>query len=278
MQVKRTNSMNGLGTLTVTTERVALYVPPIQLKGDPSGHVGGMDTFFWVTAGECYVTIEQESFLIKPGQLAFLPQGKMRTYSSFSENLVMYEMNFSAEIQGENWYTWLGMAFEDYVIDIPDVAGVSRWFETSLRHEMNKSAVYDLLWCANLTNILTAYVTERTRRDKRVWPFREVIRFMDAQIHTAVTIEQLAAVACMQPTYFIRCFKEAFGTTPIAYFNKLKIYKAMNLLTSTDASMQSIAVRLGIADAAYFSRMFRKYCSISPIKYRQLFRGDTEEV
>ena len=51
-----------------------------------------------------------------------------------------------------------------------------------------------------------------------------------------------------------------------------------SLLTATDASMQSIAVRLGIADAAYFSRMFRKYCSISPIKYRQLFRGDAETV
>ena len=260
-------------SMTVAPSRVALFVPPIQWKGDPAGHIGQLDTFFWVLSGECYMTIEQESFLVKAGQMAFMPKGKMRTYSSLSEDLVLYEMNFEAVIDGENWYTRLRMPFENYVIDVEDVDTVSKWFETSLRHEVNKNAVYDLVWCSNLMNILTTYVVERTRRDKRVLPFRDVIRHMDKQVYGSVTVEELARLACMQPTYFIRRFKAAFGATPIAYFNKLKVYKAMTLLLSTDDSFQKIAASLGLTDAAYFSRMFRKYCNISPTKYRQLFQN-----
>ena len=260
MKRKQAEENAPIKSLTVVPERVALFVPPIQWKGDPTGHIGGLDTFFWVTAGECYMTIGQESFLVKPGQMAFLPKGKMRIYSSLSDDLVLYEMNFSAVIDGENWYTRLRMPFENYVIDVEDTELVSKWFETSLRHEVNKNAVYDLVWCSNLMNIITTYVTERTKRDKRVLPFREVIRHMDKQIYGSVTVEELARLACMQPTYFIRRFKFAFGATPIAYFNKLKVYKAMTLLSSTDDSFQKIAASLGLTDAAYFSRMFRKYC------------------
>jgi len=81
----------------------------------------------------------------------------------------------------------------------------------------------------------------------------------------------LAEVACMQPTYFIRRFKAAFGSTPIVHFNKLKIYKAMTLLSSTDYSLQKIAMEVGVSDAAYFSRMFKKHCDISPTEYRKMF-------
>ena len=63
---------------------VELYSTPITWKGDPVGHIGKKDAFFYVVKGECYVRIENESFIIKEGELAFLPEGKMRTYSTIN--------------------------------------------------------------------------------------------------------------------------------------------------------------------------------------------------
>ena len=277
--MKRTGYLeSSVEDFTLSPYRVNLYVPPIQWKGDPTGHIGENDTFFWVVAGECYVTIETESFIVKAGQLAFLPKGKMRIYSSLSEDLVMYEMNFAASINSAYWYTQLELQGENYAIDIADPERMSRWFETSLRHEMNKDIAYDIIWCCNLANILCTYVTERKRADQRTEFFKDVIKYMNDHIHSCLTIDTLAGIACMQPTYFIRRFKAAFGFSPIVYFNKLKVYKAMTLLSSTDFSLQKIAARLGISDAAYLSRMFKKYCSISPAKYRALFRQDMREM
>lgn len=217
--------------------------------------------------------IEDESFIVKPGQLAFLPKGKMRTYSTLSEDFTMYEMNFSADINGKNWYRHLQLSENNYVISISDPESVSRWFETSVRYEMNKGAVCDVIWCSNLANIISTYAVEREKMEKRMHDFRDVIRYMNDNIHRPLTLDTLAGTACMQPTYFIRRFKAAFGFTPIVYFSKLKVYRAMTLLSSTDYSLQKIAEKLGISDAAYFSRMFKKYCSISPSKYRMLFQS-----
>ena len=251
--------------------RTNLYLPPIRWRGDPAGHIGEQDTFFWVVRGECYVMIDSESFIVKSGQLAFLPKGKMRTYSTLSEDLIMYEMNFSACINGEVWYRHLGIE-GGYVVDIADTQTVSRWFEDSVRHEVNRGVLFEMSWCTNLCSIVCAYAAEWEKTFRRMEAFREVLRCMDDHIDESLTIEALAAAACMQPTYFIRRFREAFGATPIVYFNKLKVYRAMTLLSSTDYSLQKIAERVGIADAAYFSRVFKKYCGVSPTGYRALFR------
>ena len=44
---------------------VHLHANPVTWKGDPIGHIGARDAFFYVAKGECYVRIENESFIIK---------------------------------------------------------------------------------------------------------------------------------------------------------------------------------------------------------------------
>jgi len=76
----------------------------------------------------------------------------------------------------------------------------------------------------------------------------------------------------MQPTYFIKRFGEIFGVPPLYYFNRMKIYKAMGLLAGTDLSVEEISKQLGITDTSYFTRMFKKHCSLTPTAYRAEFR------
>lgn len=251
--------------------RVDIFMPPIRWKGDPVGHMGGTDTFYWVVEGECYVMIDGESYIVKPGQLMYLPKGKMRIYSTLSDNLVMYDIGFRFLIDGEDWYSALNMSHHNYVVDIDDREQMSKWFEDSMLHEMQKNSAFYLARCSNMANIISAYVTKREKLETRMVYFKDVTKYMNENIHQSLSIETLAEVACMQPTYFIRRFKAAFGSTPIVHFNKLKIYRAMTLLSSTDYSLQKIAAEVGVSDAAYFSRMFKKHCDISPTEYRKMF-------
>ena len=49
------------------------------------------------------------------------------------------------------------------------------------------------------------------------------------------------------------------------------VYKAMELLLTTDEDIENIAKSLGIDDASYFSRWFKKSCGIPPAECRKYF-------
>jgi AraC-like DNA-binding protein len=76
----------------------------------------------------------------------------------------------------------------------------------------------------------------------------------------------------MHPTYFVRRFGKSFGISPLAYFNRMKIYQAMGLLSETQYSIEQISEDLGFSDSSYFARVFKKYTSTTPTEYRAAFK------
>ena len=258
--------------LTIKPQRLYLYVPPIVWKGDSVGHIGKRDLFFWVLEGECFLRIDNQNYIIRPGQLAYLPKGKMRAYTHASERFTMYEMAFSAEADGVSLMDILNLTEKDFVVDIPNKEEMSALFENSHRKEMFKNPLYDVSWCANIANIITIYARERAKMNtSESNTFRPVLEYMSLNMNRSVRIEELAALVYMQPTYFIKRFRSVFKIPPIAYFNRMKIYKAMGLIVGTELSVEEISKELGIDDTSYFTRMFKKYCNVTPTKYRNEF-------
>lgn len=249
-----------------------LYVPPITWKGDPIGHIGKYDCFFFLLQGECYIKIEENSFVLRPGQLAFLPKGRMRTYTSMSRELSMYEIAFDFKIGERHWCDAMEYSGDCFCVDVKDTQYVSTLFETSVRHEYIKDICHDLQCYANFVQILNTYIRARSEAEAMAIPFEGTVRFMESNLNTSLKVGELAKIACMETTYFIKKFKSAFGITPINYLNKLRIYRSMTLLLSTDLSIEKISEEVGIFDISYYSKMFKHYCTISPSEYRKLFR------
>ena len=261
-----------LEELSIRPVNVYLYVPPIVWKGDSVGHIGKNDLFFWVLEGECFLSIDSQSYIIRPGQLAYLPKGKMRAYTHASERFSMYEMAFSAKANGENLMELLGLTQQNFVVDIPDREEMSRLFEGSHRIELVKNPLYDVAWCANIINIIRMYADQRQKlgsNDSLI--FKPVLEYMSQNISRAVKVEDMAVLVYMQPTYFIKQFRKHFGMPPMAYFLRMRMYKAMGMLTGTDLSIEEISHAVGISDTSYFSRIFKKHCGVTPTQYRAEF-------
>lgn len=257
--------------LSITPIAAYLYVPPITWKGDPVGHIGVNDCFFFLVSGECYIKIEDKSFVLRAGQLAFLPRGKMRTYTTMSSDFTMYEIAFDFRIGNKYWCDELGLGDGYFCVDVADQTAMSRLFEASVRHEYNKSIIYDIICFSNIAQIIRVYAEARFEAETKTHQFAEVIKYMEAVTDSQIRVEELAHIACMQTTYFIKKFKAAFGMSPISYLNKLKIYRSMTLLLSTGLSVEGVARSVGIYDSSYFSKMFKRFCLISPNEYRKLF-------
>ena len=260
------------GKAEITPLAAHLYIPPITWKGDPVGHIGSYDCFFFVVSGECYVKIDGVSFVLGAGQLAYLPKGKMRTYTTMNPSITMYEIAFDYKIGGVSWYDAVARPSDNYSVDVPDAAALAALFEGCVRHELQKDILYNVVSFSNIAAIARIWLEGRYEAEEKTRPFAEVIRYMEDNLHRQLKVEELSKVSLMQTTYFIKKFKAAFGVSPISYLNKLKIYRSMTLLLSTDLPVEKIAQSIGIYDSSYYSRLFKKQCALSPVEYRRLFK------
>ncbi|MDG0809896.1 AraC family transcriptional regulator [Cohnella rhizosphaerae] len=100
------------------------------------------------------------------------------------------------------------------------------------------------------------------------------LKFMDAQYHRFLTLEQIAAEAGMSKYHFCRLFLKHTGITPIHYLTKIRIEQASRLLRQTDQPIGAIAAATGFDNGSYFGKVFRKLMDASP----QQFRDSTDDI
>lgn len=259
--------------ISVKPIAVSMYVPPITWKGDSIGHIGINDTFFWVLEGECFLLIESEASIVKAGQLAFLPKGKMRTYTQMSERFTMYELSFSAEADGQNLMELLHLTDSLFVVDVLERDMITSFFNEYNRIELSQDMIHDIAWCANILRIIQIYFkTHQKLYNSNRFLFQQVLNYITEHIGESIRTEDLAALMHMQTTYFIRKFSASIGMSPQTYIGHMRIYKAMSLLVSSDTPIEKISHMVGIDDPSYFSRFFKKHCNLTPSEYRNLFR------
>ena len=83
-----------------------------------------------------------------------------------------------------------------------------------------------------------------------------------------ITVENTADHLGISVAHYIRTFKKETGMTPNAYLIKIRVEQAAKLLRSTHYTIQHISTEVGIPDANYFVKCFRKYYGITPSQYR----------
>ena len=71
-----------------------------------------------------------------------------------------------------------------------------------------------------------------------------------------LTVPRLAAIVNVSDVYFRKVFHRQYHTSPLKYIHRLRVAKAMSLLTCGGYSVQNVAALVGYADPLYFSRVF----------------------
>ncbi|TRW27596.1 AraC family transcriptional regulator [Flavobacterium zepuense] len=99
-----------------------------------------------------------------------------------------------------------------------------------------------------------------------------IIEYMKQHLEKPLKINDVAAHFNYSPSHFFSLFKNYTGYSPINYFNHLKIQKACQYLSFTTMSVKEISYALGYNDPLYFSRLFKKLMSASPLQYRTEYK------
>lgn len=95
---------------------------------------------------------------------------------------------------------------------------------------------------------------------------------IDADLTADLSLHKQADELGVNASYLSNLFKKEIGTTYTDYVNKKRIDYAKQLLNTTSCQVQSIAQKCGIFDLNYFSKVFKKYEGVTPIKYREMHR------
>jgi AraC-like DNA-binding protein len=96
----------------------------------------------------------------------------------------------------------------------------------------------------------------------------DALRAIHEQPERQWTVQRLSAVAGMSRTTFIRRFREATGTSPMAYLTDWRLSSAAGLLVETTAPLTAVARRSGYATPFAFTHAFRRKYGVPPGRYR----------
>ena len=105
-----------------------------------------------------------------------------------------------------------------------------------------------------------------------------VLNYIELYYMKGICLEDVANFVHLSPHYVSRLFKKEAKTTFINYVTERKIAHAKELLKNTDLSVVNIAMELSFQEHTYFSKVFKKYCGLTPTEYRKKVRDQLGQI
>lgn len=95
----------------------------------------------------------------------------------------------------------------------------------------------------------------------------EIKKYLDKNYLHNIMLDDLAGLADTSKYYLIRQFQECYGLSPHKYITNLRINHAKKLLRNNN-SFADIALESGFYDQSHFTKYFKEYTGVTPMKYK----------
>lgn len=119
----------------------------------------------------------------------------------------------------------------------------------------------------------------RINAPERLAPLDRAARHIDTHLFKALTLQQIADVACLSPYHFSRQFAARFGQNVMAYVRVRRLHIAARVLASDDdRALVEIAYDCGFDSQEGFTRAFKRAFGTSPGRFRKTGTLDPSEI
>jgi AraC family transcriptional regulator len=99
--------------------------------------------------------------------------------------------------------------------------------------------------------------------------FSRVIEYIESNLFGELTLESVAASACLSVYHFHRMFQALFGDPVMEYIRNRRLDAGASLLTETDEKILEIALRCRFESHEAFIRAFRRRYGMTPGAFRK---------
>lgn len=242
--------------------------------------------FLYIVDGSARITCNSESFDVSPGELIVVNSTDLHHGISLSDDLFYYAVIVdpsllhshtpdSAEAKFITPITQSRIRFAhkvagDDAVRVSLLSLIEEYDNGAFGYELAvKSWLYRLL-----TLLLRGHVAMHLTPDqydsrvRRLERMDAVFRYIEDRYADKISIDELAAVACLSRFHFGRVFKELTNRSVTDYINFVRINKSEYDLRHTSKSITEIALATGFSDVYYFSRLFKAYKNVPPSALR----------
>lgn len=244
-----------------------------------------------ITSGKATVQIGTEFAEAKAGDFLYVPPTMVFKVEALEGEAGMRSMVFDSSIIEENMENFDTEIFYMFYVQSknkivvfekghPVYKTLAKYMQESYDEYVSKDVCYKLPIRANIYLMMTAllryYCGSKNELDRMIYHnvmrLRPVITYIAEHYKEKIYIETLADMITVSPDYFTKMFKDSIGRTPIDYINGIRINRAMQMLATTDTSVNDISDGLGFSNANYFHKIFKQYMNTSPVAYRKMVK------
>jgi AraC-like DNA-binding protein len=182
----------------------------------------------------------------------------------FGHRFVIPHLNAGSGIvagSGGSLHTWIEKNIQ---------AIYKEWEVRSTGHELVIKARMNDLAAAIIRDFpMEAYsLHEKTKRLEQLERLDKVLKYIENDYGSEITLQSAAEVSGFSVTYFSRFFKEATGSNFVDYVHTFRANIAMSLLLDNGESVTGIAYRSGFNSIETFNRVFKKVTGSTPSAFR----------
>ena len=247
---------------------------------------------YYITKGNAKVYHNNTVFHLKPNHMYLIPS---LTYSRYKCDVFheQYYISFLEEVaNGLSIFNLKKFIYEIKATE-KDLIHFKRLLEINPQRTLvnNDPKVYDnkptlykfndqnenlktshYLETQGILSILFSKFIEDSSEKEKVFTksnIEKAIVYISENLHTKLTVEDLAAYCHLSKDHFSRSFYQNFGMRPIKYIQSRRVQRAQLLLLTTLDSLKDISEKVGIENMSYFIRLFKKFTGKTPIEFRK---------
>lgn len=256
----------------------------------------------YVVSGTAVHTIENESYLVKKGNVVIVDYNTPHTFSFDPEKdgpFMTYDLLFTPDFfdaSGMNNSEFYSLAsfylFSPLFKDFGSGYSLNHLIRTNSKEVLQ---LFEQLYHEytrrekGFQTIMRAYLTELIIKlfrqlDSQRPEFtnshqllvEKAIEYMQENFKDHINLDEIVSGIFLSKDYFRQLFKKATGTSISSYIQELRIAEACRLLKQTDANSAQIARDSGFNDIKFFYQTFKKAVGMTPAEYRKKHQDRTD--
>lgn len=224
----------------------------------------------------------------QPGTVTLIPSGEQALYAveDPSTYLELYIPPTLIRQYAEEHVRGAALSIRPlFAVEDTWLSGYFQMLKSEIEMYMATSAEPDILLLEQaqqllLRHLLRAYsgatpdklqALEQPKRGRRLRPhlLKRVTDHISANLGTEVYLKDLAALANLSETHFIRAFHAATGRTPYQYILEERLRVCAELLRAdNEMPVAEIAKSMGFKSASHFAMTFKTKYGVTPSDYR----------
>lgn len=245
--------------------------------------------FELITQSNGSMIIDSKQYYIKKGDIIFRKPGQYtQGIMPYSCYLISVDLLNNTGKDPQGYYIYDKQDFQNYCVNpilekIPTVFHSMNMetslhtFDSILREFVTPSPASVFYLKGSILNLIyylyqdssDPFINSSIPLSPHFSSLKSVIEYIENNLENKILLSDLSKMANLSPNHFHKVFTTTVGITPNEYITKCKLDKARKLLTRTSLSVSEISSKCGFENAPYFSYIFRKNTSFTPLEFRK---------